>query len=467
MAQNFVACDRDQELLLPPSLREWLPEGHLAWFVIDAVAQLDLSAFYGAYRADGHGRAAHDPAMMVALLLYAYAIGERSSRRIERRCVEDVACRVICANQAPDHTTIARFRQRHETALAGLFGDVLALCAEVGLVSVGVIAIDGTKVHANASQHANRDYEQLAREILEEADAADAAEDEQFGEAHGDELPPELASSQGRRGWLREAKRRLDEKRAAEAKPIPRSRPERLRESRRRLEEEHQVECQANADYEAYRARGVMRDGRRFGAPPKPYRPPEMPAGKMNTTDPDARNVKTPRGYMQGYNAQAAVNERQIVVAAEINTDSPDFGHLEPMLDATRTELAASGVTERPEVVVADAGYWHQAQMESIVSQGIPVLIPPDAGKRKGTRPGWDGGAYAFMRRVLATDLGNALYRKRQATVEPMFANTKFNRGIDRFQRRGRSACRSEWRLITATHNLLKLHRHQTALAAA
>jgi transposase len=466
MAQNFVVCDRDQELLLPPSLREWLPEGHLAWFVIDAVAQLDLSAFYAAYRPDGHGRAAHDPAMMVALLLYAYAIGERSARRVERRCVEDVATRVICANQAPDHTTIARFRQRHETALAGLFGDVLALCAEAGLVKVGLIAIDGTKVHANASQHANRDYEQLAREILEEADAVDAAEDERFGDARGDELPPELATSQGRRGWLREAKRRLDDKRAAEAKPIPRSRPERLRESKRRLEEEHQVECQANADYEAYRARGVMRDGRRFGAPPKPYQPPETPAGKVNVTDPDARNVKTPRGYMQGYNAQAAVNERQIVVAAEINTDSPDFGHLEPMVDAARQELAAAGITDTPEVVVADAGYWHQAQMESIVSQGTQVLIPPDAGKRKGARPGWDGGPYAFMRNVLETTLGNALYRKRQATVEPMFANTKFNRRIDRFQRRGRSACRSEWRLITATHNLLKLHNHQMAAAA-
>jgi len=467
MAQNFIACDREQELLLPPSLREWLPEGHLAWLVIDAVAQLDLAAFYADYRADGHGRAAHDPAMMVALLLYCYAIGERSSRRIERRCVEDVACRVICANQAPDHTTIARARQRHEAALAGLFGEVLALCAEAGLVSVGVIAIDGTKVHADASQHANRDYERLAREILEDADAVDAAEDERFGEKRGDELPPELATSRGRRGWLREAKRRLDDKRAEEARPIPRSRAERLRESRRRLEEEHQVECQANADYEAYRARGVMRDGRRFGAPPKPFQPPEMPAGKINVTDPDSRNVKTPRGYMQGYNAQAVVNERQIVLAAEINTDSPDFGHLEPMVDATREELAAAGITERPGVVVADAGYWHQPQMESIVNQGIPVLIPPDAGKRKGTRPGWDGGAYAFMRRVLATDLGNALYRKRQATIEPMFANTKFNRGIDRFQRRGRSACRSEWRLITATHNLLKLHRHQTALAAA
>ena len=467
MAQNFVACDREQELLLPPSLREWLAEGHLAWFVIDAVGEMDLAAFYAVYRADGHGRAAHDPAMMVALLLYAYAVGERSSRRIERRCVEDVATRVICANQAPDHTTIARFRQRHEAALAELFGAVLALCAEAGLVNVGLIAIDGTKVHANASQHANRDYEQLAREILEEADAVDAAEDERFGDARGDELPPELATRQGRRGWLREAKRRLDDKRAEEARPIPRSRPERVRESKRRLEEEHRVECQANADYEAYRARGVMRDGRRFGTPPKPYQPPETPAGKMNTTDPDSRNVKTPRGYLQGYNAQAVVNERQIVVAAEINTDSPDFGRLEPMVDAARTELAAAGVTERPEVVVADAGYWHQAQMESIVSQGIQVLIPPDAGKRKGTRPGWDGGPYAFMRRVLETTLGNALYRKRQVTVEPVFAHIKFNRRIDRFQRRGRSACRSEWRLIAATHNLLKLHRHHTALAAA
>jgi transposase len=463
MAQNFIACDREQELLLPPSLREWLPEGHLAWFVLAAVAEMDLAVFYVAYRDDGHGRPAHDPAMLVALLLYCYAIGERSSRRIERRCVEDVACRVIAANQAPDHTTIARFRQRHEAALAGLFGEVLALCAEAGLAQVGVIAVDGTKVHANASQHANRDYEQLAREILEEAEAVDAGEDERFGEARGDELPPHLSTEQGRRGWLRDAKRRLDEKRAAEARPIARSRPERLRESKRRLEEEHRAECRANEAYEAYRARGVMRDGRRFGAPPKPYQPPQTPAGKVNVTDPDSRNVKTPRGYMQGYNAQAAVNERQIVLAAEINPDSPDFGHLEPMIDAARNELAGAGITERPEVVVADAGYWHQAQMESLVSQGIQVLIPPDAGKRKGTRPGWDGGPYAFMRRVLETPLGNALYRKRQVTVEPVFAHTKFNRRIDRFHRRGRSACRSEWRLIAATHNLLKLHKHHIA----
>src|SRR3954468_16500075 len=169
MAQNFIACDREQELLLPPSLREWLPEDHLAWFVIDAVAAMDLTALFAGYRDDGHGRAAHDPAMMVALLLYCYAIGERSSRHLERRCHDDVAVRVITANQAPDHTTIARFRQRHERALGELFGEVLELCAEAGLVRVDVIAIDGTKLHANAAVQSNRDYKQIAREILAEA----------------------------------------------------------------------------------------------------------------------------------------------------------------------------------------------------------------------------------------------------------------------------------------------------------
>src|ERR671915_1117845 len=465
MAQNFLLCDRDQELLLPPSLREWLPEGHLAWFVIDAVAALDLRAFYVVYRADGHGRAAHDPAMMVALLLYSYALGERSSRRIERRCVGDVATRVICANQRPDHTTIARFRQRHEAAIAAMFGEVLALCAEAGLVEIGVVAVDGTKVHANASHHATRDYEQIAAEILEDAAAIDAAEDERCGDRRGDELPPELSTAQGRRGWLRDAKRRLDERRAAEARPVPKPRPARLREAKRRLDEEHEVHCRANEAYEAYRARGVMKDGRRFGKPPTPYTPPATPEGKVNISDPDSRNVKTPRGYVQGYNAQAVCNEHQIVVAAEINTDSPDFGHLEPMVGAAGRELAGAGITEAPAVVVADAGYWHHDQMDDLAGRGITVLVPPDAGKRRGARPGWDGGRYAFMRRVLETDLGKQLYRKRQVTIEPVFANTKFNRRIDRFLRRGRSACRSEWRLITATHNLLKLHRNQNALA--
>src|SRR5215217_5719680 len=223
MGQRFVACDREQSFLMPPDVREWLPPRHLAWFVIDAVGEMDLDAFYAAYRVDGRSRPPYDPAMMVALLLYAYSRGIRSSRVIERACEEDVAFRVLAAQQHPDHATLARFVERHQDAICGLFGEVLALCARSGLAKVGVIAVDGTKVHANASRDANLDYEALAREILEEAKATDVAEDELYGDARGDELPQELATGEGRRAWLREAKRRLEEPRAREPRPVPRS----------------------------------------------------------------------------------------------------------------------------------------------------------------------------------------------------------------------------------------------------
>jgi hypothetical protein len=198
----------------------------------------------------------------------------------------------------------------------------------------------------------------------------------------------------------------------------------------------------------------------------KPHTPPATPQGKVNTTDPDSRNVKTLRGWVQGYNAQAASNEQQIVLAAELTNSSADFGQLGPMVNAVHRELQTAGVTDTPEVVVADAGYWHTDQMQTLAGDGLTVLIPPDAKKRKGPRPGWDGGLYAFMRRALATPAGAELYGKRTQMIEPVFADTKFNRRIDRFQRRGRAACRSEWRLITATHNLLKLWRHTTLPAA-
>jgi Transposase DDE domain len=207
-----------------------------------------------------------------------------------------------------------------------------------------------------------------------------------------------------------------------------------------------------------------MKNGRRSGKPPTPYTPPPTAQGKINISDPDSRNVKTPRGWVQGYNAQAVCTESQIVVAAELHADSPDFGHLGPMVAAAERELRAAGVPEAPEVVLANAGYWHHEQMDQIAAGGTTVLIPPDAGKRRGARPGWDGGRYDFMRRVLKTDPGRDLYGKRQGMIEPGFANTKFNRRMDRFLRRGRAACRSEWRLITAIHNLLKLH---TALTIA
>jgi hypothetical protein len=242
-----------------------------------------------------------------------------------------------------------------------------------------------------------------------------------------------LTTEHGRRAWFREAKRRLDDQRARGAKPVPRSRPKRLQESKRRLEEELWTEQRANTAYEAWRARGVSADGTRRMAPGtvRPYVPPETPAGKINVTDPDSRNVKTPRGWAQGYNAQAVVTEDQVVIAAEVNADSPDFGHLEPMVSAAEAELAEAGVTESPTTVLADAGYWHQVQMERVVSRGMQVIIPPDAGKRKGARPGWDGGLYAFMRRVVSSEAGGQLYRKRQGMIEPVFAQVKFNRKID------------------------------------
>ena len=247
-----------------------------------------------------------------------------------------------------------------------------------------MIAVDGTKVQANARRNENLDYEQLAREIVEQAIATDAAEDELYGEARGDELPPEFSTSAGRRGWLREAKKRLEAERSANPQPVPRERPKRVKEAKRRLDEELWTEVRANQAYEAWRARGIAADGSRRMAPgtTKPYTPPPVPEGRINVTDPDSKVVKALRGWIQGYNAQAVTNEHQIVLAAEIETVGGDFGHLEPMLDATGRELAAAGVDDTPGVLLADAGYWHGEQMQRITDRGIEVLIPPDTSRQ-------------------------------------------------------------------------------------
>ena len=466
MPQNFLTCDRHQPMLLPPDLRDWLDDDHLAWFVIDAVNELDLEPFYAAYRSDGHGASAHEPQMMVTLFAYAYAVGERSSRGIERRCREDVAFRVICANQAPDHATIARFRVRHEAALADLFGGVLGLCAKAGIVDVSVIAVDGTKLAAAASDGAIRTYEQIAAEIIAEAGRIDAAEDELHGDARGDELPEGLRTPNGRRAWLREAKEELERERASNPEPVRRDRSARLETCRRRLAEDWQAERRANDAYEAYRARGVMKDGRPFGRPPNPHSPPSAPEGKLNTTDPDAKRMKFGRNFMPAYNAQAVTTENQIIVAAEITTKGGDFEELDPMISAAERELAAAGVDADPGVVLADAGYWSNDHIDSLRARGMVPIVAADTTRNR-PRKNRLGGPYDYMRRVMATDAGRELYAKRQCMVEPVFAQIKANRRIGRFKRRGRAAARSEWRLIAATHNLLKLHRHQLAAAAA
>jgi hypothetical protein len=324
--------------------------------------------------------------------------------------------------------------------------------------------VDGTKIAAAATHHQNRSYRQIAEEILKEAGEIDAAEDELYGEKRGDELPEGFGTATDRRARLREAKLALEAERAAKAKKIPGDRVKRLKECRSRMEQDLALHRRVEAEHEAWRELGIASNGRRC-MNPHYYRPavlPEEPEGKLNVTDPDSRNLKTTRGYVQGYNAQALVGEGQIVIAAEISTESLDTGNLEPMVAKACEELQAAGVSEHPGVALADAGYWKNDAIEKIVNEHhIQTLIAPDADKRKGPRPGRRGGLYDFTRQILATDAGAQLYLKRQGIVEPVFAQIKSNRGFRRFSRRGRSAVRSEWRLMAATHNLLKLHQHQ------
>jgi transposase len=517
VAQNFIEGRREQGFLLPPDVREWLAADHLAWFVIDAVAEMDLSAFYAAYRVDGHGRAAYEPSLMVALVLYAFATRQRSSRSIERHCGQDVAYRVITGNLVPDHATIARFICRHERALAELFSEVLKLCAKAGLAKPGVVSIDGTRMAGNASPEVNYQFEQIAREILAEVRATDEAEDEAFGEARGDELPEQLRTPEGRReffrrareqlrreqespepagepegeasdevpleldasqivghgrqgrdAWLREGKRQLEQHRWANPDSIGRGRPGRLLLAAERLQSDHDVECRSNAAYEQYRATARDRLGRRPGGRAEPYRPPELPAGKVNTTDPDSRPIPIGFGFVQGYNAQAAVNEQQIVLAAETTNISTDFSQLDPMVTATLDELERAGIDRLPEAVAADAGYWNEQQMDEVVAnKHIPVLVAPDKGTRATPKRWLTSGRASWMRIVLGSEHGHQRYRKRKQTVEPLFGNTKHNSGVYRFYRRGRTKVRLEWRLLMMAHNLTKVHRHQLAAVGA
>ncbi len=452
MGYNFRIVDRDQMYLMPPSLREWLPENDLAWFIMDAVSQMDLQKFRGRYRADGCGNAAYDPSMMVSLLLYSYCMGERSSRRIEGLCVRDVAYRVIAANQAPDHATIARFRQGYEKELGELFTQVLKLCTEAGLVKVGLVALDGTKIKANAALDANRTHASIEEEVqkwLKEAQATDEEEDRLYGsDRRGDELPPELADRRSRLARLKECKERL-EREAAQAA----------------------AEQQAKVD--AAKAEEAATGKKRRGRKPKAPDPTPEATAKANVTDPDSRIMKTRKGYLQGYNAQAVVTEGQIIVAAELTQEENDVHQLHPMLAKTKENLAAAGCQEEVQALDADAGYWSEANIRNADPDGPELLIATtkDWKQRKAMReqPVPRGRIPANlsprerMERKLLTQRGRALYKKRSQTVEPVFGQIKDARGCDRFMRRGQSACDSEWKLICATHNLLKLWRNARA----
>jgi transposase len=444
MAQNFLSCDRDQDFLMAPSVREWLPAGHLAWFVLDVVERLDLEAFYGEYRADGSGRPAHDPGMMVALLLYAYAVGERSSRRIERCCVEDVAFRVIAANRAPDHCTISRFRKRHAERLAGLFVQLLALCAKAGMVRVGTVALDGTKLYANAGLSANRSYakirEQVER-ILAEADEVDAAEDERFGDARGDELPAELADPVTRRERLERAKRELEAEQAA-------------------LVAEHEAMLARRAEHRTRTGRNPP------GRPPGKGPGAEPPAdAKRNITDPDSRIMHARGALVQGYNGQALVGERRVIIAADITTSPSDSNQLVPMLAAGQENLEAIEHDEKIKCVLADGGYWNHDDIATAGQDAVVVIPTSDPHNKQRKLAPRQGPEADRINKILATPAGKRLYRRRAELVEPVFAHTKHTRGITRLSRRGHQAARAEWKLIAATHNLLKLFRYQPQTA--
>jgi transposase len=447
MGWNFLACDREQQYLMPPSLTDWLPEDHLGWFVMDVVEQLDLSELYADYRADGWGRAAHDPSMMLALLLYAYCSGERSSRRVERRCLDDVAYRVITANSTPDHATIARFRVRHQEVLAGLFVQSLRLCRAAGLVRLGVVALDGTKIAAQASMNATRRRADLEAEVagmLAEAEAADSAEDRAETHTSSTEQTPVLRGGQAaRRARLVQAKAGLEaEDHAALA--------------------DHERKVAERTAKEQATGKGIR------GRKPQPPRPD--PDRRVNTSDPDSRVMPSKNGWLQGYNAQIVTTVDQVIVAAHVHTCTNDQPLLQPMLAAAQDTLRDAGIAEPIGTLLADAGYCTDTNLAAVGRTGPQLLMPPyntrkdrdvaDARHQMGNRAPKPRSAKQRMEQQLATESGLALYRLRSQSVEPTFGQIKDARGCRRFHRRGRAAVDSEWKLICATHNLLKLWRH-------
>ena len=449
MSKTFRPYSPGQSFLLPPSPLEWLPEGHLARFILDLVKELDLTTIYAHYERELRGYPPHHPLMMVALLLYGYCVGVPSSRKIERKTFEDVAFRVISGGEHPDHTRISEFRRIHLDALADLFVQVLKLCQKAGLVKLGAVALDGTKVKANASKHKAMSYDRMQKdeqrlrervaELLTAAEKADAAEDAEYGHGkRGDELPADLQHAEGRLKRIREAKAALE----AEA-------------------QERKAEEQAAKDND--------------DPPPGPRETP-LPKHKVlttaegkptdkaqrNFTDPESRIMKTGDGFIQGYNCQAVVDDaNQIIVAQATTNQAPDVEHLLPLLVLTVDNCGA-----KPAKFIADAGYFSEANVCELHKWNVDPYIstgrqrhgeaPPPA--PRGRAPD-DMTAKEAMARKLATKAGKAVYSRRKVIVEPVFGQIKEARGFRRLLLRGLAKVRGEWSLITLTHNILKLHK--------
>jgi transposase len=413
-------------LLMPPSLADWIPEDHLARFVRDVVEALDLRAIEDAYTEE-RGYPPYDPRMMVGVLLYAYCTGTYSARKIAAKLIDSVAFRFLAAGNRPDFRTLSEFRRRHGEALAALFTQGLRLCRQAGLVKLGRVAIDGTKIKANASKHKAMSYgrmrtqeaalEQEVRSLLRQAEAADQEDDRRYGaDQRGDELPAELARRESRLQKIREAKAALE------------------------------AEAQRQAEAE--------------GRPPESGTPADKT--QRNFTDPEAKIQKTSDGFIQGYNAQIAVDSgaAQIIVAQHVTPAPPDVQQLVPVVTAISTTLR-----RKPASVLADAGYWSEANVQALEAKGIEPFIA--TGRRKHSapaplaprgRPPQGLSAKERMARKLATRRGHAIYARRKAIVEPVFGQIKHARGFRQFLRRGLIRVQHEWALVCLSHNLLKLH---------
>ena len=448
MNKTFRPYNLDQRLLLPPDLREWLPERHLALFISDVVDELDLSAIFRAYEAEGRGQPPYHPAMMVKLLLYAYCIGTPSSRKIERATYEDVAFRVLAADQHPDHDSLAEFRKRHLAALAGLFVESLRLCQAAGLVKLGHIALDGTKIKANASKHKAMSYGRMeeterrlegeVQALLSQAEQVDGAEDAAHGRGRrGDELPAELARRESRLAKIRAAKAALEQ------------------------EARGQAAAAAAAAHAKLAAREQRVGSAKGGVPkvPDPEQARPEPDAQRNFTDPDSRIMvdRATKSYEQAYNAQAAVDgQAQVIVACGVTQSAADAGQFVPMFRQAAQHLGAS-----PAVGLADAGYFSEANLTAPELAGVALYVPPDRQSHgeRGRTSRIATPLAAAMRATLQTAEGHAHYARRKAIVEPVFGQIKEARGFRRFSFRGLLKVTAEWALICLTHNLLKLFR--------
>lgn len=523
MAYFYRGADREQLFLMPMSMREWLSEGHLAWFVIDVVERMDTSALDQRHPNDGVGRPAYDPEMMCTLLIYAYCNGLRSSRRIEASCRTDAAFRVICGGLVPDHSTIARFIVDQEQALLGLFVSGLRLCAAAGLVDLSVLALDETKIAADAALDQNRSADWIRgqiKELMARTVASEQTEAPGPDPLAGLEPVSEIATPGGRQARLKaalavieaeeqqakqaareqaakalteaEAGRKLRGRKPkdpvaalarAEADYAAALKKSQAKQAQRAAKQAERAAKQAKAKAGARQSppsdptpdRAVTQARERLAAARQAAEQTPLTAPQANITDPDSRIMKTQKGWLQGYNAQAITDHNQIVLACNVSQNANDVELYQPMLDELKRTLTHAGIPPKPiELMLADAGYWSE---QNATSPGPERLIATqkDYKQRRAARelgtttgePPEDASPLEAMEHRLRTVEGAAAYKQRSHTIEPVFGDRKHNHGYRAFRRRGINAVESEWAFINLAGNLLKLYRHQHAQTAA